>query len=456
MITELRIQNFKSWKDTGAMRFAPLTGFFGTNSSGKSAILQFLLMLKQTVESSDRNTVLAFNGPYTELGTFRDVVFQHKVPGEICYQIEVVVQEIGRYFYSSNDLDLDEGISLDAVIKGNEDSLDLRHFDYSVYDKHGSLKHFGMDTVKAGEEQTSSFAYSGDFMVKEGFTQTPRASLPVRGYSFPDEMSSYYQNGESVDYLVLTYEDALKYTYYVGPLRDYPQRIYRWGGEQPQSVGTRGETFVPALLASQKVSKAAMENVARSLKELGLVDSFKVQSIAKGRQEYEVLVKLSADATEVPITHVGFGVSQILPVLTLCYYVPDGSTIILEQPEIHLHPAVQAGLADVLIDAIKTRKIQIILESHSEHLLRRLQRRMAEEKFASEDAALYFCEMGERGESHLKPLELNEYGYITNWPEDFFGDEMEDLVEQSKATTRREQKKSGEQQKDVATIQEAA
>jgi predicted ATPase len=74
-------------------------------------------------------------------------------------------------------------------------------------------------------------------------------------------------------------------------------------------------------------------------------------------------------------------------VLVLCYYVPEGSILILEQPEIHLHPSVQTGLADVFIDAVKTRKVQIILESHSEYLLRRLQRRIAEEKVSQEDMA---------------------------------------------------------------------
>ena len=114
----------------------------------------------------------------------------------------------------------------------------------------------------------------------------------------------------------------------------------------------------------------------------------------------------------------GIGVSQVLPVLVLCYYVPEGSTIILEQPELHLHPAVQAGLADVFIDVIKNRKVQILLESHSEHLLRRLQRRIAEEAFTPDDAALYFCEMS-GGESQLTQLEIDMFGNIHNWPMTF-------------------------------------
>ena len=103
-------------------------------------------------------------------------------------------------------------------------------------------------------------------------------------------------------------------------------------------------------------------------------------------------MRKSAGGPETLITDVGFGVSQILPVLVLCFYAPKGSTIILEQPEIHLHPAVQAGLADVLIDAYKRRDVQIIVESHSEHFLRRLQRRVAEEALPNDDLAVYFCE----------------------------------------------------------------
>jgi predicted ATPase len=101
-----------------------------------------------------------------------------------------------------------------------------------------------------------------------------------------------------------------------------------------------------------------------------------------------------------------------------------------------LHPKVQAGLADVLIDAIINKDIQIILESHSEHLLRRLQRRIAELEFKHKDAALYFCEPI-KGESQLRKLEMDLYGNVQNWPENFFGDEMGELAAISEAIYRR-------------------
>jgi predicted ATPase len=99
---------------------------------------------------------------------------------------------------------------------------------------------------------------------------------------------------------------------------------------------------------------------------------------------------------------------------------------------------VQAGLADVFIDACRTRNIQILIESHSEHLLRRLQRRIAEEVLPANDAAFYFVQM-QQAASHLHQLDVDMFGNIRNWPQDFFGDEMGDLIAMTEAAERRQQ-----------------
>ena len=158
-------------------------------------------------------------------------------------------------------------------------------------------------------------------------------------------------------------------------------------------------------------------------------------------------MRQAPNAADVLLPYVGFGVSQILPVLTLCAYTPQGSTLILEHPEIHLHPKAQAGLADVFIDVIKTRNVQIILESHSEHLLHRLQRRIAEEEIhqpesdtqrpESKQIALYFID-NPAGCSEICRLALDPFGSISNWPQDFFGDDLGDLIKMTKAAIRRQ------------------
>jgi hypothetical protein len=240
--------------------------------------------------------------------------------------------------------------------------------------------------------------------------------------------------------LTLAYEDLFQNTYYLAPLREYPKRTYLWSGERPQDVGKRGELTVAALLASRKKDLEVEIAVAKSLKELGLIENFRLNRITQNRGDYEILVQRTPNSAEVLITDVGFGVSQVLPILVLCYYAPKGATLIFEQPEIHLHPSVQAGLADIFIEVIKTRNIQIIIESHSEHLLRRLQRRMAEEKdgFTNDDAALYFCKMNDQGDSELVTLDIDDYGNICNYPEGFFGDEMGDLVAMTEAAINRQ------------------
>jgi predicted ATPase len=213
--------------------------------------------------------------------------------------------------------------------------------------------------------------------------------------------------------------------------------VYEWGGEKPLDAGWNGEQAIPALLASRTVSQ-----VAKWLQEMKLIHSFRLESVGESQTIYQCHVKTTPTATEVLLPDVGFGVSQILPVLADCAMLPEGSTLLLEQPEIHLHPFAQAALADILIDAIKDRKLQIIVESHSEHLLRRIQRRIAREVIHRDDVALYFCHL-ENGSSAIEELDVDAYGNIRNWPTDFFGDEMGELADMTVAAMERQ--KAGSQ-----------
>lgn len=177
-----------------------------------------------------------------------------------------------------------------------------------------------------------------------------------------------------------------------------------------------------------------------------LIHSFKVVPIADGRKEYEVRIQVHKDAPEVLITDVGFGVSQILPVIVQCFYVPSDSILFFEQPEIHLHPSVQSHLADLFIDAFnakengKGRNTQIIVESHSEHLIRRIQRRVAEGAIQPEDVAIYFIHQDKNG-AKMEPLNIDLFGNVTNWPENFFGDDLEDLMAMTEAAKKKAQEK---------------
>jgi predicted ATPase len=246
---------------------------------------------------------------------------------------------------------------------------------------------------------------------------------------------------------------------YLGPLRDHPRRIYQWSGDTPEDVGQRGQSAVAAILAAQqdgrklnrgwkKPTKAFAEFVAQWLAEMKVIHSFAVRPVAEGRKEFEVLIRTQAWSPEVKITDVGFGVSQVLPALVQAFYCPPHSTVWMEQPEIHLHPQVQSELADVFISAVqswqdnKERRVQLIVESHSEHFLTRLQRRVAEGKIKPSEVAIYFCRNNEEG-AVLESLDLNLFGEIENWPQNFFGDQMGDLSARALAALRRKSQGAG-------------
>ncbi|SDX39496.1 Protein of unknown function [Hymenobacter psychrophilus] len=446
MLNSLRIQNFKSWQDTGDIQFGSITGFFGTNSSGKTSILQFLLMLKQTVESSDRAQVLNLGDErsYVELGTMHDIIYNHNISEVVqftlSFKLPSAINEV-MLFGSDTDIPV-KNIEFSARIKNSVINI-LEEFKYSSRNMSAGIR-----LSKKYKENKNN--YNKYYLIVNGVEKLINNSIgdPIKFYGFPHNILS--NNNKLVwamPELERFFEHSFIETFYLGPLREYPSRLYIWGGEKPGNIGNRGAGAVAAILSSKNTKPninmgsgqpmhTLEQHVAYWLKELGLIHSFEVRPIAPNRKEYEVRIKRTAESAEVFLTDVGFGVSQLLPVLVLLFYVPEGSTIILEQPEIHLHPAVQAGLADVFIDAIKRRNVQIILESHSEHLLQRLQRRLAEEALPTDQVKLYFTDFVGAA-STLTPLDLDEYGNIRNWPKNFFGDTMGEAAAMMEAEMKR-------------------
>ena len=153
----------------------------------------------------------------------------------------------------------------------------------------------------------------------------------------------------------------------------------------------------------------------------------------------------------VSLTDVGFGVSQILPVLVLLAWVDSGSTVILEQPEIHLHPAVQSGLADIIIEAATVRGVQVIVESHSEHLFDVFSFAWLRSSWSPATSRCTSVNF-ERTESSITGLDLNLFGEISNWPRGFFGDPLQETAAITRAAIQRKQQTDSEDMTDVLDV----
>lgn len=450
MLTALNFTNFKSWQKA-YLECGRITGIFGTNSSGKTSLIQFILLLKQTKEATDRKIALQLNDDLVQLGTIKDVIHGHNEGLSIDFSIAFdLVSELSvsdSTQKKSSVVARGKSLGLNAAVGVNRHAPYAKQISYRL----GGME-FGL-IPKKGSSTDFDLLAEGPGVGRDQFrfvrTQGRAWQLPgpVKSYAFPDQARTYFQNAGFLADFEIAYEGQMDRIFYLGPLRDFPQRDYLWARSRPTDVGRRGEKAIDAILSAtaagemrnlrRKTSRMSFqEMIAYWLREMGLISDFRVEEIAPGSNRFQARVKTRSGASEVLLTDVGFGVSQVLPVITLLQYVPEGSTVILEQPEIHLHPLAQAGLADVIIQAAQHRKVQVILESHSEHLLLRLQRRVAEQEVDASDVKLFFCDAAS-GASSLTPLCLDMFGNIENWPKDFMGDAFGETAEAELARLKR-------------------
>jgi predicted ATPase len=432
----MRLTNFKSWDDTGLIRLAPFTVFFGRNSSGKSSLLQAPLLMKQTAESLDSRQVLRLRGPeaYADLGTYQDLIRDH---------------DTGLLLGLTFNWHLSEPIILRPGSGEAPETYDLS-FTTSIGRKHQNrqlaemvVQRLAYETSdeqmigmgrRAGDDGGYELLVGGIGDLQLQVDASYNLPEPFKCYGFPGMTSLAFQGTYVLSELSHRFEELMAGISYVGPLRSRPSRSYQWPGNSPESVGRDGENTVSALLARSGSDFHSM--IGRWLRHMGVIDDFNIEAVAAEKDLYDLKVTAPSGTTPVSIIDVGFGVSQVLPVLVQVFYAAQGSSVILEQPEIHLHPAAQSALGDVLLDAVHRHGVQLLVETHSEHLLHRIQRRIAEEALSPEDVALYFVETRDN-RSHLRELTIDAYGNITNWPQDFFGDEMGDLAAMTRAAAER-------------------
>ena len=420
MLTHIRMKNFKSWADSGEVKLAPLTGFFGANSSGKSSLLQMLLLLKQTIGSEE---VLFFGdeNSLVNLGSFNEVIHRHNQDARLALEFGCNLRKPQFVNLSLEEGRLDktavDGFTFNtALIAGYNKPL-LQSFRY------------------ASPSSLWEMEWQADSPHREGHQLLNGVNL---GYAHVETCYGvpWWRGGSRIEWnskflrqFAFLFKTFFADIYYLASTRAEPRRQTRWEGEHPIDVGKRGHDVISALLSARVKHLGRNEKrISVWLQKMKLAHAFSLESQGDDGKDYEIHIRKNAESSAVTLVDMGYGLSQFLPVLVLCYYVPEGSTLILEQPGIHLHPRVQSQLADLLIEVVTERNLQVIVESHSEHLLVRLQRRIAEGKIEGDKIGLYFCSNDEaEGVSTLEPLEVDRVGNIRNWPENFFGDVMGDM-----------------------------
>lgn len=470
MLKSITLENYKSYRDETEIKIKPLTVLCGVNSSGKSAILKSLLMMKQSVENSKSNGEITYNGEYVNNGKFNTLAYNHEKEIVITNRFEI---SIDSYADISAYKNLYRATFHRNINRDN--AYDYRDFPFEVsfgvyvreevvikYDikiNHAELSKPIAINIMMTNESTCNIVFNG-MNFKSG-TSFKNDSVRIFDCfcSFDGiKIISLYTNNppfyidvsEVFNYIYVIFKNiGFQFSnniQHIAPLRYSPSRYYI-ADEVYDSVGISGEYTVPIL---KKYSDTKIPNVIPPVngkvcetKKKELVTS----SINKwlnylGVDNYDIPMSQNAVLQlligKQSITDVGFGVSQILPILTQGLIMQPYQTLLLEQPEIHLHPKAQMGMADFLLSLAINNQVTIV-ETHSDHIIHRITRRVMEsyktDNDLSELVKIYFVSKDENGISQInKGIEIDPFKGLVNCPPEFFdqyGYELRDIMKQA-------------------------
>ncbi len=234
---------------------------------------------------------------------------------------------------------------------------------------------------------------------------------------------------------------------FIGPFRTPPERRYAFGGFSGSRGGPSGEQAVDLLITEALLKPNGPRSLHGALsfwiRHLKLAESLDVKDIAKRLNLFEVDIAGAGAGTKANLADVGFGVSQALPVLVQGLLMRTGGIYLVQQPEIHLHPDAQAGLADFFI-YLASYGVITVVETHSEYLLLRLRRRLAEgtgrlvvagstierreiKPLTTRDVAVLLTGSGD-GEARVEQLEIGDSFQFENLPTGFMSQALDDRV----------------------------
>jgi predicted ATPase len=467
-IREIRWQNFRPFRDTGWLEIRPITVIIGANNSGKTSILDPLLLLKQTLRSKRAQSALVLRGDFVNAGSFSDIAYQHENTNMVTLGIryhrrprpQLELPELGEsapsvcevtfratpaagvvalYRYAVLD-QFDRPLVVRTVRTGQRYTLTgLQRWASEPADE--EIRDDVSDQAARQailESRPNHFLFDVDSIWNAALNAAAHSSEETEvgerlGEAEPIRLSSFVIKYNSViDFTYDNIRDSLEDLFFLGPIREDPKRLYQISGDAPPDVGVRGE-FSPELLLRGR-RKALFRQVNTWLRRFDL----------PGRLGFEESIdntfKLVLSRPDIPSTNfadVGFGFSQLLPLIVQGLSAPKDSLLMAEQPEIHLNPRLQARLGEFFLEVNK-RGASVLLETHSEHLILGIRRLIAEQRLESANVAVYFVEATEAG-STVRRVDIQPNGHIEldDWPKGFFEDSLREAFAIAAAQARR-------------------
>ena len=469
MIKNISLKKFKAFSNLEELEIKPLTILCGVNSGGKSSIIKSLLLLKQSYENSAALNEATLNGEYTTNGLMKNVV--HNGKGDtFSISNRFIIQHHNKKFvyYSKQDLLTSKELGkITNLIAANVKAFHIlvecsikKVENIGVWDKNiisaynvriipvsqnGVEKEkvaFGvrMTSVSGGKyklELENFPAISG----KRIYATLSKCTCYFSGM----RLTNLFYEKQNKDEEMINLSDVLTNIYsvfrivadqykgikYLGPLRENPQRQYTISQDYNASRSTGGDTpyaiiknmtrkvdenIFPPLNDSDFEIKAPTDDKSMFEALKRWMEYFEIGNIDIDGQDETLKIKINS----IDISDVGFGVSQVLPILTQGLLLQYEQTLLIEQPEIHLHPRMQMKMADFLLSLAETNH-GVIVETHSDHIINRIVRRALEAKDDSvlNNIVIYFVDNIDN-ESKVVPIKIDRVNGIIDCPNEFF------------------------------------
>ncbi len=394
-ITKIAVKGFKSIAEECEIDIRPLTILAGANSSGKSSIMQPLLLLKQTLEAPYDPGPLLIDGPnvqFTSAAQFLSTLTNGKKTDRLEVRIETyksnVLNAVRTTFKKGKN-----GIEIGAMTKENSGYAEP----LTLYPE------MSPEEIKSLGQQDSTFRHL-DIVKRSRCFLYLGSQDSINRHEVTYGFGSYFLN-----------------TIYLPGLRGTPERTYKQTGTGPQYPGTFEYYTASIIHEWQETTNERLKVLTDALYILGLTGKVRTQKIGDVGIEVQVgrpLQDGTDEADMVSIADVGFGVSQVLPVIVALIAAEPGQLVYLEQPELHLHPRAQIALAQVLADAAK-RGVRVVAETHSSLLLLGIQTLIAEGNLSPELVKLNWFTRRADGVTEVNSADLDKTGAYGEWPEDF-------------------------------------
>lgn len=418
-ISGITVRGFKSICTKQHLDIKPLTILAGANSSGKSSMLQPLLLLKQTLDAPSDPGALLLDGPnarFTLTDQILNRVLGKKGPREFSIRVtlledeslELVFQEeagsgfeVARMVYTvgTEKITISPGMKHQEILNMLPESLKKLHQNFAKREKmglHWSVRRercfltFDLASVERPQRRVSF----GPFGVSPSAAFIPHIQGVI----------------------------------HLPGLRGNPRRTYPRTAGGPDFPGTF-EPYVASVISQwQAGDREKLVALGKALEEMGLTWKVKAERVDDTQVEIKVgrmpHSKRGGASDLVNIADVGFGISQALPVVVALLAARPGQLVYLEQPEIHLHPLAQRRLAGVLLDAVE-RGVVAVIETHSALLLREVQTLIATKRLEKDRVALHWLQRGSDGSTQVQMADLDDLGAYGDWPEDFDKTELD-------------------------------